>query len=140
MSFRIRPLALNESLLAVLKSELQKARKDRKMQEELSVITTISSRLRAGEIILLDDMYTCEIVDELKEAQKHEKKCYRAYRKAKTFVRDCLRKYWTERIRFASRAIGNMWDYSLEMIATPPTADEYAGICWRGGAGFVRLH
>ena len=76
-----------------------------------------------------------------KQAKAQAKVCYKAYRKAKTVMRDFLRCNWYERIRFASRAIGNVWDYSLEMVATPPTmasVDEYdicvLNIHQRGGA------
>ena len=61
-------------------------------------------------------------------AEKKERKAYKAYCKAKTCVRDLLRKFWYERIRFASRAIGNENDFSLVTVPTPPTTeptDEY---------------
>ena len=77
-----------------------------------------------------------------KRAKARAKECYKAYRKAKTAMRDFLRCNWYERIRYASRAIGNVWDYSLLMVATPPTmasVDEYfdafvLNIHQRGGA------
>ena len=77
-----------------------------------------------------------------KRAKARAKECYKAYRKAKTAMRSFLRCNWYERIRFASRAIGNEWDYSLKMVATPPTmvsVDEYFDTCvlnihQRGGA------
>ncbi len=62
------------------------------------------------------------------EAEEKERKANKAYRKAKTAVRDCLRKHWFDRIRFANRAIGNENDYSLVTVPTPPTTeptDEY---------------
>ena len=75
-------------------------------------------------------------------AKARKRECYKAYRKAKTAVRNLLRCNWFERIRFASRAIGNVWDDSLKMVATPPTmvsVDEYFDACvlnihQRGGA------
>ncbi len=63
-----------------------------------------------------------------RDAKARVKECYKAYRKAKAAMRNYLRCFWYERIRFAGRAIGNVWDYSLEMVATPPTmvtVDEY---------------
>lgn len=76
-----------------------------------------------------------ELYRAFRMAKARAKEYYRAYRKAKTAVRNLLRIYWIERVRFASRAIGNMWDYSLEMVAIPPTmasVDEY--FHQRGGA------
>ena len=82
----------------------------------------------APEICFNDDLTYLLLLEELQNAKKEEKKCYKAYRKAKTCVRNLLSSYWFNRIRFASRAIGNMFDYSLITEPVPPTtvpADEF---------------
>ncbi len=62
-----------------------------------------------------------EFEEMIVEAEEKERKASRAYRKAKNHVRSLLRKYWIIRIRFASRAIGNINDFSLVTMPTPPT-------------------
>ena len=79
------------------------------------------------DVLFENDLAYLLSFEELQDAEKEEKKCYKAYRKAKTFVRDLLSDYWFRRIRFASRAIGNMFDYTLITEPVPPTtvpADE----------------
>lgn len=86
-----------------------------------------------------------ELAREKYRAYKSEKArveaSYKGSRKAKTAMRSLLKCIWFERIRFASRAIGNECDYSLLMVATPPTmasVDEYdafvLNVHQRGGA------
>lgn len=83
--------------------------------------------------------------DEYWEAERIAAKCHDAYRRAKNYLRAIkseIKRVWLSRIRYAGRAIGNMWDYSLVMLATPPTkasVDEYFDVCvlnihQRGGA------
>ena len=79
------------------------------------------------DVFFENDLAYLLCFEELQDAEREEKKCYKAYRKAKTFVRDLLSDYWFRRIRFASRAIGNMFDYTLITEPVPPTtvpADE----------------
>ncbi len=124
----------------IRKEQYRRVRLNRKMGIDILVSPIICELFFPESLVSygMDLLYLS--VEDVEAMELVEKKCYKAYRKAKTAVRNLLRLYWLERIRFASRAIGNQWDDSLKMIATPPTADEYAGICWRGGAGFGYLH
>ena len=72
---------------------------------------------------------------ELSEAKSKEKKLHDHYNRLRNYTRSVstvINRIWLKRIRFASRAIGNEWDYSLKMVATPPTmasVDEYFDFC-----------
>lgn len=73
------------------------------------------------------DPLPIELVIAIEEARRKFKERQKAYRKAKNFVRNLLKEYWIRRIRFASRAIGNVEDYNLLTVPVPPTtvpADE----------------
>lgn len=74
------------------------------------------------------DPLPIELVIAMEEARRKFKERQKAYRKAKNFVRNLLKEYWIRRIRFASRAIGNIEDYNLLTVPVPPTtvpADEF---------------
>ena len=74
------------------------------------------------------DPLPIDLIIEIEEAERKKNESRKAYRKAKNFVRDLLKFYWIRRVRFASRAIGNMFDYTLITEPVPPTtvpADEF---------------
>lgn len=74
------------------------------------------------------DPLPLDLIIEIEEAERKKKESRKAYYKAKNFIRNLLKFYWFRRIRFASRAIGNMFDYSLITEPVPPTtvpADEF---------------
>lgn len=117
-----RRIQLSEALVAICKARHQDAH-----AEKANLMSLQTSAVRVYPEAVFE-VLSLDLEMEVDEAKKEEREWYKAYRKAKTFVRKILSNYWFNRIRFASRAIGNESDYSLKMVATPPTtvpADEY---------------
>ena len=96
----------------------------------LQILLEILSSRREFDPSIFEELdpLPIDLLLEIEKAKQKKKRCRKAYYKAKNYVRKVLICYWVRRIRFASRAIGNMFDYSLITEPVPPTtvpADEY---------------
>ena len=143
LSKSIKLEALDKALVAVLRKRDKRARKERDDYVNRLIGYSVCYGCNSN---YLGDYYWEKILwDEYWEAERIAAKCHDAYRRVKNFFRALrveLKRIWLQRIRYASRAIGNERDYSLLMVATPPTmvsVDEYfdayvLNIHQRGGA------
>ena len=143
ISSPIKTVFLDKTLIAVLRERDKLARKarDNYVEQLLGYSVCYPSKLN-----YLGDYYWEKILwDEYWEAERIATERHDAYRRARNFLRAIraeLKRVWLQRIRYASRAVGNERDFSLLMVATPPTmasVDEYFDFCvlnihQRGGA------
>ena len=136
LSFEIkalRPEVLDKAFVAMCRKNFKKARKEREERADLLLQLVpygdLSFGLNANLLVFNPD--TRLLMEEYSEAEKRETIYHDAYRKAKNcfrIVEIAFKRFWMERIRFASRAIGNMSDFNLITMPVPPTivpADEY---------------
>lgn len=137
VAFSLPHEQIKKAMIAAKRKEKYHESKE-KTESAKSLISLFSPSIGfISEVYFEDDLTYLLLLEDLQDAEKEEKKCYKAYRKAKTCVRNLLSNYWSRRIRFASRAIGNMSDYTLITEPVPPTtvpADE----CIFNNGFFVR--
>ena len=121
--------ALHYALTAAArKTDYRQAKKELKGLRSMFDLVCLSRKLDSSVFEDLLDPLPIDLLLEIEEAKRKKKQCRRAYYRAKNYVREVLNCYWKRRIRFACRAIGNMFDYSLITEPVPPTtvpADEY---------------
>ncbi len=119
---------VKKAMIAAQRKEKYRESKQ-KTESAQNLISLFCPSISIIQDVYFDDALSYLLLFEgLQDAKKEEKKCYKAYREAKTSVRNLLSGYWSRRIRFASRAIGNMFDYTLITEPVPPTtvpADEF---------------
>lgn len=112
--------------VAARKTEYRQAKSE--LRGLRSMLEIVSPSIQFLPSIFDDfDPLPLNLMIEIEEAKRKKKERRKAYYKAKNFVRNVLICYWIRRIRFASRAIGNMFDYTLITEPVPPTtvpADE----------------
>lgn len=136
MTSPIKMEFVSKALVAILRERDKQARKARDNYVDQLLGYSVCYR---SELNYFGDYYWEKILwDEYWEAERIAAERHEAYRRARNFLRAIraeLKRVWLQRIRYASRAVGNERDYSLLMVATPPTmasVDEY--IHQRGGA------
>lgn len=127
---------LEKALIAILRERDKQARKTRDSYVDQLLGYSVCYHSDSN---YLGDYYWEKILwDEYWKAEKIAAERHDAYCRVRNFLRAIraeLKRVWLQRIRYASRAVGNECDYSLLMVATPPTmasVDEY--IHQRGGA------
>ena len=134
---------LDKALVSVLRKRDKRARKEK--DDYVNLLLGYSVCYGSDSNYLGDYYWEKILWDEYWEAERIAANCHDAYRRVKNYFRALrveLKRIWLQRIRYASRAIGNERDYSLLMVATPPTmvsVDEYFDACvlnihQRGGA------
>jgi hypothetical protein len=138
LSFEIkalRPEVIDKAYIAMCRKNFKKARNEReKRADVLLQLTSVGDLVFGLDVspeLLFYDPDTRLLMEEYSAAEKRETIYHDAYRKAKNcfrIVEIAFKRFWMERIRFASRAIGNMSDFNLITMPVPPTivpADEY---------------
>ncbi len=129
----IPALDLDVAISKAFKKQYKVARKKRD-----SVLTLFNIPFLNSDDYWMSELSARLLEEEIKKHEKQVKEIRSSYHRFRNYVHVkilVIKRFWLKRIRFASRAIGNVWDYSLEMVATPPTmasVDEY--IHRRGGA------
>ena len=127
MFFTFQHDALHHAItVAARKTEYSQAKSELKGLRSMLDIIIPSMKLNPS---IFDDFdpLPLDLIIEIEEAERKKKESRKAYYKAKSFIRNILKYYWYRRIRFAARAIGNMFDYTLITEPVPPTtvpADE----------------
>ena len=128
MYFTYNHEALHHALtVAARKTEYSQAKREAKCLHAVYEIVSLSMKLNPSVFDDFDQL-PLDLLIEIEEAERKKEESRKAYYKAKNFIRNLLKFYWFRRIRFASRAIGNMFDYSLITEPVPPTtvpADEF---------------
>ena len=129
----LKPEVLDRAFIAMCRKNYKKARKEREERADLLLQLVSDGDLSFGLAtdLLVYDPDTRLLIEEYSEAEKRETIYHDTYRKAKNcfkVVEISFKRFCMERIRFASRAIGNMSDYTLITEPVPPTtvpADEF---------------
>lgn len=122
MYFTYNHEALHHALtVAARKTEYSQAKREAKCLHAVYEIVSLSMKLNPSVFDDFDPL-PLDLLIEIEEAERKKEESRKAYYKAKNFIRNLLKFYWFRRIRFANRAIGNMFDYSLITEPVPPTA------------------
>ncbi len=128
MYFTYNHEALHHAItVAARKTEYSQAKSELKGLR--SLLDVIIPSMKLNPFIFDDfDPLPLDLIIEIEEAERKKEESRKAYYKAKNFIRNILKFYWFRRIRFANRAVGNMFDYTLITEPVPPTtvpADEF---------------